>query len=46
MMKETYERTEIVVTEFEPDDVIATSGFPSRFFFTTDEYEGHVIEER
>ena len=42
-MKENYERTKINVTEFKNEDVITTSGEPTRVF-KRDEYEGHVID--
>lgn len=42
-MKESYERTSLMVTEFEHEDLIATSGESTRLF-SRDEYEGHVID--
>ena len=40
MKQERYERTSLVITEFEQEDVIATSEY-----FTKDEYE-HIMVER
>ena len=39
---ETYERTELVITEFDIDDIITTSGVISDTAPTQDKYEGGI----